>query len=171
MKFVLSIIIVVAFLVSCSKEAEPAQADFSMEGYWNVLRDTTFTSNAANANADLYHLFRGPNAYYRFSFLKTHDFSVLTSKPRADSMISYFQVIGDQLMIPNPAPSTTNNVPGNVLLKRSDNEMFFTRTVVTKRNISTGKVEGTRIDTVQYYRVTDPVKIKYFDNYLKQWHP
>jgi hypothetical protein len=74
-------------------------------------------------------------------------------------------------MIPNPAPSNTNNVPGNDLLSKSDNEMLFTRTIITKRNATTGKIEGTRIDTIRYIRVTDPTKVKYFDNYLKKWHP
>jgi hypothetical protein len=171
MKSIITFILVAAIVISCSKEESQAPANFGMDGYWNVLRDTTFTSNAANSGSDLYHLFRSPNAYYRFSFLKTHDFSVLTSQPRSDSMISFFQIIGDQLMIPNPAPSTTNIVPGNDLLSRSDNEMLFTRTVITKRNATTGKIEGTRIDTIRYLRVTDPTKVKYFDNYLKKWHP
>jgi hypothetical protein len=171
MKFIKSFLLILMVMISCSKEESPAAANFNMEGYWNVLKDTTFTSNAANATSDLYHLFRSPNAYYRFSFLKTHDFSVLTSQPRADSMISYFQVIANQLMIPNPAPSNTNNVPGNDLLSKSENEMLFTRLVITKRNITNGKIEGTRVDTIRYIRVTDPVKTRYFDNYLKKWHP
>jgi hypothetical protein len=169
MKLLIAVFFVSVFFYSCGKD-ETVQ-NINVEGYWNVQKDTTFTSNPANATADLFHLFKGSNAFYRFSFLKTHDFSVLTSSPRADSMISFYRVQGNQLQLPSPSPSTTNVIPGNDLLSKTDNEMQFTRLIVTKRNAATGKPEATRLDTIKYFRVTDAVKIAYFDNYLKKWHP
>lgn len=170
MKYLLLIAFCSLVFLSCEKDDQP-QENLAVEGYWLVLRDTTFTAAPANANCDLYHLFKAPNAYYRFSFPNTFDFSVLTAKPRADSMISFYQTVGNQLQIPNPAPSTTNNVPGNDLLSKTDNQMVFTRYVITRRNATTGKVEQSRTDTITYLRVTDATKIQYFNNYLKQWHP
>jgi len=49
--------------------------------------------------------------------------------------------------------------------------MVFTREIVVKRNAITAVIEKTRIDTIKYFRVTDPVKVAFFDNYLKKWHP
>jgi hypothetical protein len=170
MKVIYSLLIISALIISCQEE-EVQEPDFSMEGYWSVLRDTTFTANVNNAAADLYHLFRGEHAFYRFSFLKTHNFADLTSKPRSDSIISYYQIKGKMLMLPTPAYSTINSVPGNVLVKQTSDMMVFTRLVVVKRNTLTGAVEKTRTDTVKYSKVTDAVKTAWFDNYLKKWHP
>jgi len=169
MKYLIIILLMSVIVYSCSKE-ETATRNFSVEGYWNVKNDTTFTSNVSNATSDLYHLFKGENVYYRFSFLKTHNFADLASKPRADSLISYYQIRADMLMIPNPAPSTTNIVPGNVLVSQTADNMKFIRTVITKRDPITAAVVATRVDTIRYFRVTDPVKIAWFDNYLKKWH-
>ena len=170
MKILIAILLVSVILISCDKE-EVQGPDFNMEGYWNVLKDTTFTANVNNAAADLYHLFKGEHVFYRFSFLKTHNFADLTTKPRADSIISFYQIKGDMLMLPTPAYSTVNSVPGNVLVKQASDRMVFTREVVVKRNTLTGAVEKTRIDTVKYFKVTDAAKIAWFDNYLKKWHP
>jgi len=169
MKFFIPIILATLLFVSCTKEEQTE--NINVEGYWNVQKDTTFTSIVANATADLYHLFKGSNAYYRFSFPKTTDFSVLTTKPKSDSLISFYQVKGNMLMIPNPAPSTSNNVPGNILVSKTADQMVFTREIVVKRNAITAVIEKTRIDTIKYFRVTDPVKVAFFDNYLKKWHP
>jgi hypothetical protein len=170
MKIFFVILSLVALLISCDKE-EDLKPEFSVEGYWNVLKDTSFTATSANASADLYHLFKGEHVFYRFSFLKTHNFADLNSKPRSDSLISYYQIKGNMLMLPTPAYSVTKSVPGNVLVKQTNDQMVFMREVVEKRNTITGEVEKTRIDTVKYYRVTDAVKIAWFDNYLKKWHP
>jgi hypothetical protein len=166
----LFIIVVISFsVVACKKESQTP--DIDVQGYWNVLKDTSFTSIPANATADLFHLFRSPYAFYRLSFLKTHDFSVLNSRPRNDSLISMYKVEGNQLMLTNGAPSVTNNLGGNFLISRTDNEMVFTRTVVLRRNTLDGKIIAQRTDTIRYQRVTDPVKVAYFDNYLKTYHP
>ena len=170
MKILIAILTVTVVLIACSKEEIPGP-NFSVEGYWNVQKDTTFTVSAANATADLYHLFKGDHVYYRFSFPKIHNFSDLASKPRADSLISYYQIKGDLLMLPTPAYSLSNSVPGNVLVKKTDDMMVFTREVIVKRNSLTAVVEKTRIDTIKYYKVSDAVKVAYFDNYLKKWHP
>jgi hypothetical protein len=131
------------------------------------VKDPTYTT----AGRDLYHLFRNPNAYYRFSFDVTHDFSVLTSSPKSDSLISFFKVEGRELKLPSPSPSITVTFPGISLQSQTDNEMIFIRNVITKRDLVTGAPVTTRTDTVKYLRVVDPVKVAYFDNYLKKWHP
>jgi len=82
-----------------------------------------------------------------------------------------YKVEGNQLMLTNGAPSVTNNLGGNFLISRTDNEMVFTRTVVLRRNTLDGKIIAQRTDTIRYQRVTDPVKVAYFDNYLKTYHP
>lgn len=169
MKKILFGLAVLFLLASCGKEN--AVTNINVQGYWLVLKDTTFTSNSANANADLYHLFKGDIAFYRFSFLKTHDFTVLTSSPRADSLIASYQVRGDELWLPNPAPSFNNIVPANKLISRTDNEMIFTRYIILRRSTIDGKVLSDRTDTIKYVKVTDPAKVNYFDNYLKRWHP
>jgi hypothetical protein len=169
MKKIVIIIAVVSLAIACKKEN--TVPDINVEGYWNVLRDTTFTVSAANATADLFHLFRGEHAFYRLSFLKTHDFTNLTLRPRNDSLISYFQVSGNKLMIPNPAPSFTNIVPENVLLSKTESEMIFTRYVVERRSNLDGKILNARTDTIRYIKVTDAAKIAYFNNYLKTYHP
>lgn len=171
MKNIIILMAAIFYFASCSKEVTDTPPNFSMVGYWNVLKDTTFTATAANATADLYHLFKGEHVYYRFSFPKTQNFADLTAKPRADSLISFYQIKGDMLMIPNPAPSTTNIVPGNVLVNQASDQMKFIRTVIVKRNAITAEIEKTRTDTIKYIRVTDPIKIAWFDNYLKKWHP
>lgn len=165
MKYILSILLIAVLVTSCNKDNNII--NINVEGYWNV-KDTTYANNSTR---DLYHLFEGNNVFYRFSFLKTHDFSVLTSKPQSDSMITFYQVVGNQLQLPSPSPSTTTTYPGNNLLSKTDNQMFFTRLFIIKRDPVTGEVIQSRTDTIKYFRVTDPVKIAYFDNYLKQWHP
>jgi hypothetical protein len=166
----LFIIAVISFsVIACKKESQTP--DIDVQGYWNVLKDTSFTSNTANAAADLFHLFRSPNAFYRLSFLKTHDFSVLNSRPRNDSLISMYKVEGNQLMLTNSTASATNNLSGNFLISRTDDEMVFTRTVILRRSTLDGKVLAERTDTIRYQRVKDPVKVAYFDNYLKTYHP
>jgi hypothetical protein len=169
MKYLIIIFFLAVGVAACEKETPVSNLD--VEGYWLVLRDTTFTSTPANASADLYHLFRAPHAYYRFSFPKTFDFTILTAKPRPDSLISYYQTEGNQLQIPNPTQSTNNTISGNDLLSKTEAQMVFTRTNILQRDFLTGKPTRTRIDTITYVRVTDPNKVKYFDNYLKQWHP
>lgn len=164
------IIVAITFTAfACKKDS--VTPNIEVEGYWNVLRDTTFTGIAANATADLFHLFRGPHAFYRLSYLKTHDFSVRTSRPRNDSLISMYQVEGNQLRLTNGAASFANVVEGNNLLSRTQDEMIFTRHVVIRRSAIDGKVTAERTDTIRYVRVTDPVKVAYFDNYLKTYHP
>lgn len=165
------IILTAVALIALSCQKEDNIPNMEIEGYWNILGDKTFTSNASNATSDLYHLFRDDHAFYRFSFLKTHDFSVLTAKPRADSLIGYYQVEGNLLMIPNPAPSFANIVPGNQLISRSDNEIVFTRYIVERRSALDGSIQQDRTDTIRYLRVTDQAKVRYFDNLLKIYHP
>ncbi|MFZ9388839.1 MAG: hypothetical protein ACO25B_13245 [Chitinophagaceae bacterium] len=165
--FIIAVILI--SVVSCKKDTEVQNID--VQGYWNVLRDTSFTSIPANATADLFHLFRSPHAFYRLSFLKTHDFSNVNSRPRTDSLISMYKVEGNQLLLTNGAPSVTNNLAGNMLISRTDDEMVFTRTVVLRRSTLDGKVTLERTDTIRYQRVKDPVKVAYFDNYLKTYHP
>lgn len=155
--------------VSCKKDSEVQNID--VQGYWSVLKDTSFTSISTNSTADLFHLFRGPHAFYRLSFLKTHNYSDLTSRPRTDSLISMYRVEGNQLLLTNHAPSVTNNLGGNFLLSRTDDEMVFTRNVVLRRSTLDGKVTLQRTDTIRYQRVKDPVKEAYFDNFLKKYHP
>lgn len=167
MKKLLILILFAATVIACSKE-EVVEAPINVEGYWAV-QDPIYTM--ANPTADLFHLFKGQNVFYRFSFLKTHNYALLTSAPRVDSMISYYQVVGKQLMLPNPAPSTTNVLPGSMLMSRDDNQMIFSRLVITKRNGTNGKIEATRTDTIRYSKVSDPLRQAYFNNYLKRWHP
>ena len=168
MKNILTVLIISCLIISCRKN-EATISNIKVEGYWNIV-DPTYTNNTTR---DLYHLFKGDNVYYRFSFLKTHDYSVLTSKPQSDSMISYYQVNGNQLMLPSPSPSASVGLgyPGNNLISQTGNDMMFTRLVVTKRDGNTGTILTTRTDTIRYTRVTDQVKVAYFNNYLKQWHP
>lgn len=172
MKYIF-IVLASIILIACEKDVADSPPNFDMEGYWLVASDTTFTRTAANSTADLYHLFRKPNAYYRFSFPKTFDFSVLTAKPRSDSMISYYQILGDQLQLPNPAPSASFIVPGYDLISKTSDEMIFTRPIINSAVIdpNTGKQARSGLDTIIYTRVSDPTKKAYFDNYLKQWHP
>jgi len=165
MKYILAAIIISSVMLSCGKS--DTVNNINVEGYWSV-QDPTYTLSSTR---DLYHLFKAPNAYYRFSYLKTDNFSVLTLKPQSDSMISYYQVNGNQLMLPSPSPSTSTTYPGNNLISQSDNEMVFTRFVITKRDGNTGAPITTRTDTIKYTRVTDQVKVTYFNNYLRQWHP
>lgn len=166
----LFIIAVISLLVaSCKKETQIP--DINVDGYWNVLKDTSFTSIPANSTADLFHLFRGPHAFYRLSFLKTHDFSNLNSRPRTDSLISMYKVEGNQLMLTNGVPSVTNIQEGNFLISRTDDEMVFSRRVVLRRSTLDGKVTAERTDTIRYLRVKDPAKVAYFNNYLKTYHP
>jgi hypothetical protein len=167
MKKILILLSLVLMIVACSKN-EANEPSIIVEGYWSV-QDPIYT--VANPTADLFHLFKGQNAFYRFSFLKTHNYSLLTSTPRADSMISYYQVVGKQLMLPNPAPSTTNVLPGCVLMEQTGDQMTFSRLVITKRNGTTGKIEATRTDTIRYTKLSNPTQIAYFNNYLKKWHP
>ncbi len=165
MKYILTVFILSCVVMSCSKNE--TINNINVEGYWSI-QDPTYTLSSTR---DLYHLFKSPNAYYRFSYLKTDDFSVLTLKPQSDSLISYYQVSGNQLMLPSPSPSTSNTYPGNNLISQTDNEMMFTRLVITKRDGNTGEPLTTRTDTIKYTRVVDQVKVAYFNNYLKQWHP
>lgn len=167
MKKIMVLILLAATIVACSKE-EAVESPINVEGYWTV-QDPLYT--AANPTVDLFHLFKGENVFYRFSFLKTHNYALLASSPRADSMISYYQVVGKQLMLPNPAPSTTNVLPGSFLISQDAGQMTFSRLVITKRNGTTGKIEATRTDTIRYAKVTDVLKQTYFNNYLKKWHP
>jgi hypothetical protein len=169
MKKILLYIVIITLLAACSKEDTVQNID--VEGYWNVLNDKTFTSSSANSTADLYHLFRKPNAYYRLSFLKTHDFSNLNSKPRADSVINFYSTEGNMLKLTNVAASFANEVPGNVLISRSDNELVFTRFIIERRSTIDGKVTSSRTDTIRYVKVTDAAKVAYFDNFLKRFHP
>jgi hypothetical protein len=156
------------FYLSCEKDE--MVSNIEVEGYWNVVDDPTFTNSAPNASADLYHLFRGEHAFYRLSFPKTHDFTNLSAKPRPDSLIGFYQIKGNALMIPNPAPSFSNNVPENILISRTDNEMVFTRYIIVRRSLLDGTIIEDRVDTIRYIRVTDPAKISYFDNFLKTYH-
>ncbi len=167
MKYFLTILIASFLIISCDKEE--TVNNINVEGYWSV-QDPTYSLSSSR---DLYHLFKAPNAYYRFSYLKTNDFSVLTLKPQSDSMIAFYQVNGTQLMLPSPSPSASVGFgyPGNNLISQTDNEMMFTRLVITKRDGNTGEPLTTRTDTIKYTRVTDQVKVAYFNNYLKQWHP
>jgi hypothetical protein len=169
MKKLLLYIVFAAMLAACSKEE--VVKDIDVEGYWNVLNDKSFTSIPGNSTADLFHLFRKENAYYRLSFLKTHNFSDLNSKPRADSVINFYSTEGEMLKLTNVAASFTNELPGNILISRTDNEMVFTRFIVERRSTIDGKITASRTDTIRYLKVTDPVKVAYFDNFLKRFHP
>jgi len=169
MKNILIILTLSILAFSCKKDDNVE--NINVEGYWNILRDTTFTSIPTNASSDLYHLFKGEHAFYRLSFAKTHDFSVLTSRPRPDSLISFYRVEGAQLQIPHSASSYSNNIPGNNLIKQTADEMVFTRYVIMRRSTITGKILADRTDTIRYVRVTDPAKVAYFNNYLKTYHP
>jgi hypothetical protein len=169
MRNFLFILVAIFSLVACEKEnIEP---EINVEGYWEVQKDITFTSNATNATADQYHLFRGPNAFYRMSFLKTQDFSILTATPRSDLLIGFYKVEGKMLMTPTRAPSYTNPVEGCVLLSQKENEMLFTRHVTIRRDAVSGAIVSERTDTLRYIKVKDAVKVAYFDNYLKKYHP
>ena len=169
MRYYYFILIAIFSLVACEKEnIEP---NINVEGYWEVQKDVTFTSTATNATADQYHLFRGANVFYRMSFLKTHDFSVLTSTPRSDLLLGFYKVEGKKLMTPTRAPSYTNPVEACVLISQNENEMLFSRHVVERRNAVTGAVVAERTDTLRYIKVKDAAKVAYFDNYLKKYHP
>jgi len=168
MKQLLIILFFATAIYSCKKE--DTVPNINVEGYWNVIDDTTFTVNPTNATSDLFHLFKGSNSFYRLSFLKTHDFSNLNSRPRNDSLISFYKVEGNQLMLTNGTASFANVVGGNNLISRTDNEMIFTRYVVERRSAIDGSVIKDRLDTIRYIKVTDQVKVAYFDNYLSTYH-
>ncbi len=165
MKKIIIALLFVAGGVACSKE-EIRSSDFNIEGYWQV-QDPRYSTNATR---DLFHLFRGSNVFYRYSFPKNHDFSVLTSRPQSDSMVTFYQVIGKQLQLPSPSPSTTTIYPGHDLQREAANELVFTRFVIETISPIDGSITKSRTDTVLYTRVSDPVKIAYFDNYLKKYH-
>jgi hypothetical protein len=78
-----------------------------------------------------------------------------------------YKVYGIELLLSN----TLVGFPSSLLVTQGDNNMTFTRTTVTARNVVDGKVTATRTDTIRYTRVTDATKVAYFDNYLKKWHP
>ena len=169
---VLLIIVVIAIsagLISCTEE-EDLSPTISAAGFWQVKNDTTFTSNTANATADLYHLFVEPNAFYRLTFANTFDFSKLDLKPRADSLVSFYKIEGNVLKIPNPAPAITNIIPGLTLKSQTPNQMVFSRYHIIRRNLLTGEVLQDRTDEVTYELVTDAAKIAYFKNFISKYH-
>jgi len=166
MKYIFSILVITSLIASCGKDKDNT-ANITVDGYWQI-QDPTYTLNTTR---DLYHLFKPSNAYYKLSFLKADNFSNLNLRPQTDSLISFYQVNGRQLMLPNLSASATNVVPGNDLLSQTANEMTFTRFIIVKRDASTGVILQTRTDTIRYTRVSDPIKVTYFDNYLKRWHP
>ena len=157
--------ITASIFFSCTKDGD-LKPNIDVQGYWKV-QDPTYASNSTR---DLYHLFKGTNAFYRFSFMKTHDFSNLMSKPQSDSLISFYKTEGDMLLLPNPSASATNVVPGNNLIKQPKDELTFIRYVILSRDL-TGKVSQSRTDTIRYTRVTETVKINYFDSYIRRFHP
>jgi hypothetical protein len=164
--------LIIAFAISmlviaCEKDV--SEPNINVEGYWMVLNDTTFTSIKSNDTSNLYHLFRGNNAYYRLAYSKNADFTNLSLRPNKDSAHSFYQVVGSELMLSNHAASFNTNVGGNVLLSQTGNQMVFTRYVVERRSAIDGKVIKDRTDTIRYNKVTDPTKVAYFDNYLKTY--
>jgi hypothetical protein len=167
----LSIISIFIFITACEKESAPPAPEFSIEGYWTVEGDNNFSSVAANSTADLYHLFKGDFNFYRYSFPKTQDFTKLDAKPRADSLRAVYRIEGKNLILPNPLPSVSNNVPKSVLISNSADELVFKQDVILRRSLVDGRVLLSRVDNVKYKRVTDPAKITYFDAYLKRFHP
>jgi len=165
MKYILIVLALCGVMFSCSKDENIA--DINVEGYWQI-QDPTYTLNSTR---NLFYLFRKEHAFYRYSFSKTHDFTNLTSRPNSDSIVSYFQVRGQVLMLPNPSASASNVVPENRLLSQTENEMVFTRYVIVKRSLATGEIQQSRTDTIRYTRVSDVSQKNYFDNYLKSYHP
>ena len=158
-----------AGLISCAEE-EDLSPSFSAAGFWQVKDDPTFTSNTANATADLYHLFVEPNAFYRLTFAKTFDFSKIDLKPRADSMVSFYKIEGNVLKIPNPAPSITNIIPGMTLESQTPNQMVFSRYHIVRRSLLTGEVLQDRTDKITYELVSDAAKNAYFKNFIGKYH-
>jgi len=154
---------------ACDKD-DVASPNFNMDGYWSVL-DPVFTSVSANSTADQYHLFKGTNGFFSYSFLKTTDFSNPLTRPRNDSIIGFHQIVGNELQIPIVAPALNNLPSANNLLSEGQNEKVFTRYLVLRRSALDGKVVDSRTDTIRYIRVTDAVKIAYFDTYLKRYYP
>lgn len=167
MKYTIAILAVIIIAVGCSKDNEEPDMGFSAEGYWQVTDPTYSFNNARN----LFYLFRGDHVFYRYSFLKAHDFNNLASRPQSDSIVSYYQIKGNQLMLPNPTPSASNVVPGNDLISESADQLVFTRFVILSRDPLNGSVTKSRTDTITYNRVTDAAQIAYFNNYLKAYHP
>lgn len=165
MKNAILIILVLIVISSCNKE--DTVPSINVEGYW-IVKDTSYVNNATR---DLYHLFKGSNAFYRFSFLKTDNFLLPTLKPQSDSLITFYQVIGNQLQLPSISPSTATTYSGNDLLSQNASEMSFARLVILKRDPVTAVILQSRLDTIRYIKVTDNIKIAYFDKFLKQWHP
>jgi hypothetical protein len=158
MKNIILAFILLIAIVACEQTVETV--NINVEGYWQV-KDKNYVDTAT---ADLYHLFKGESPFYRFSFLKNTDFANPATLPRKDSLIAYYQTRGDMLML-------SSQGPGFNLIYQDDSQMKFSQTKITKRDGVTGEVLTTKTDTVLYLLVTDPVKISYFDNLLKKWHP
>jgi hypothetical protein len=160
------------FIINACTENVDLSPEFQIEGYWLVEGDNNFKSQASNATADLYHLFRGENNFYRYSFLKTDDFTKTTTlRPRLDSVRAIYRIEGNSLILPNPSPSITNNIPKSVLVSQTSDELVFTQDVIVTRSLVDGRVLLSRKDNVKYKKVTDPIKIEYFNAYLKKYHP
>lgn len=158
-----------AVMVSCTKEEDLSPA-FSAAGFWQVKNDPTFTSNTANATADLYYLFVEPNAFYRLTFTNNFDFTKLTLKPRADSLVSFYKIEGNVLKLPNPAPTITNIIPGSTLESKTPNQMILSRYHIVQRSLLTNEILQDRTDKITYELVTDNAKNAYFKNFIAKYY-